>query len=167
MYTPLIHSPTCANTNIISFLTMPNPLKTGCFAKVGSMTTCVLPFSILLIVSFSFAFLRPPAAQEREGALLVLTSPSVTLTSHYQIQLVVGPALLLKQRVPLSPLPIPADPPPVSALSLPLPVTQPCSRLTCVHHGDKAEEVCSLVLTSPPSTPSPAAVQALARREPR
>lgn len=103
-----IDTPTCAHTHTQHIVIITEALffslsKTGCLAKVGSMTTCVLLFAVvLLIVSMSF-FLRPPAAQERQGAVLVLTSPSVTLTSHYQIQLVPGPAPLLKQRVPLSP----------------------------------------------------------------
>lgn len=110
------------------------------FGNVGSMTTCVLLFTVvLLIVSLSF-LLRPPAAQERQGAVLVLTSPLVTLTSHYQIQLVSGPAPLLKQRVPLSPYTLhPRLSTPFSLLLASPASIQPCSRSTCVHHGDKAE----------------------------
>lgn len=91
-----------------------------------------------------FSFFRPPAAQERQGAVLVLTSPSVTLTCHYQTQLVPGPALLFKHCVLLPPLlPTPPHtphphPPTLFFLPLASPAsTRPCSRLTCVHHGDK------------------------------
>jgi len=104
------------------------------------MTTCVLLSTVvLLIVPLSFFVLRPPAAQEGQGAVLVLTSPSVTLTSYYQIQLVPGPALLLKQRVPLSPHTLHPHPATPFSLLLASPASkQPCSRSTCVHHGDKA-----------------------------
>lgn len=83
-----------------------------CLAKVDSMTTCVLccPLEPLFIVAL-LLFLPPrsSAAQERQGAVLVLTSPSVTLTSHYRIQLVHGPALLLKQCVLFYPPPLPPN----------------------------------------------------------
>lgn len=87
---------------------------------------------------------------------------SVTLTSHYQIQLVPGPALLLKPHIPWSP-PSHAPsssvhPPPPSALSA-SPASVQSSRSTCVHHGDKAERgrksvplICTAAASlSPPS----------------
>lgn len=105
------------------------------------MTTCVLLLTVVLFIVFLSFFLRPPAAQERQGAVLVLMSPSVTLTSHYQIQLVPGPSLLLKQRVPLSPshTPSPSIHPILSLLPASPASIQP-SRSMCVHHGDKAEQ---------------------------
>lgn len=159
-------------------------LGEGCLAKEGTMTTCAPLSTIVLLIVSSSSFLRPPAAQEREGAVLVLTSPLVTLTSHYQIQLVPGPAPLLKKRVSLSPnILCPHLSSPCSLLLASPASIQPCSRLTCVHHGDKAERenerecvplliifTLTLLLSLATSLflpPSPGSAQTLARWEPR
>lgn len=125
--------------------------------------------------------LRPPAAQERQGAVLVLTSPSVTLTSHYQIQLVPGPAPLLKQRVPLSPPPpqthfIPFYPPPSLCSWPPLPVYSLApGRRVCTMEIKQEERgrvwlsiICAVALSFASLSPDAAgAAQTLARCEPQ
>lgn len=128
-----------------------------------SVVHCCPPHCFLVLF-----FLRPPAAQERQGAVLVLTSPLVTLTSHYQIQLVPGPAPLLKQRVPLSPHTLhPLYPPPSLCSWSPLPVyslapgRHVCTMEIKQREGEKKEGewqsitvhnlcCCSLLLISPP-----------------
>lgn len=93
---------------------------------------------------------------------------SVTLTSHYQIQLVSGPALLLKPRIPLfSHTPSSSVPPPPSSGLSASPANMQPSRSTCVHHGDKAErgrKSVPLICAAAASPPPPSSLPQLAAR---
>lgn len=103
--------------------------------------------TLVPIVNFlSFLFSRPPTAQERQGALLVLTSPSVSHTdqslpdpiSPWTCSAIEAfhPFIPFTHSVLIRPPPPPTPSP--SALAASPASVQP-SRSTCVHHGDKAE----------------------------
>lgn len=135
------------------------------------MTTCVLFFFSCCCCCCShyfrvlYSLLRPPAAQERQGALLVLTSPFSHIDQPLPDPISLWTGAAIKSHVSLlytgpPPLP-PLHPVHPAAHSLPAPLAsapasvcvQP-SRLTHVHHGDKGEErgrlcvICAVATTT-------------------
>ena len=163
--------------------------KTGCLAKVGSMTTCVLLFAVVPPHCFRVLFSQASSSTRKARSCTGSNEPFSHIDQPLPDPISPWTCSAIEAACPFIPpthTPSPSIHPLLSLLLASPASIQPCSRSTCVHHGDKAERgterkreraslsiiwaVVALSFASPCVSPAAAAAgaaQTLARCEPQ